>query len=117
MLSEDTERSSGSAGTGTAMRNTNGGGCSAQAVGWVGQGEECRPEEKADWSNYYLDKLQFWESQYQGVTPKSSWQKGWSNMLGWSEKAAQMTAGRGRDDWKNYCFAVQAGGREILKNL
>lgn len=96
MLGGDTERSAGRTRTCTAMRNMDGRGCSAQAVGQVGQGEESRPEEKADWNNYYLDKSQSWESQKQSVTPKSSWQKGWSSMMGWSEKTTQMTDSRER---------------------
>lgn len=69
----DTDRRTGSARTWAAMRKTEVGRWSAQAVCQVGQGEESKAEERANWSNYYLIKSQPWESRGESLTPKFSW--------------------------------------------
>lgn len=101
----DTERRAGSARTCAAMRNMDRGGWSAQAVSRVGQGEGSKPEERANWSNYYLIKSQPWESREQSVTPKFSCQKEWSNMLTDQRRWHRwQKAGRGKDDQKRAVF-------------
>lgn len=58
----DTEGRAGGARTCASMRNVDRGVWSAQVVNQAGQGEESKPEERANLSNYYLVKSQPWES-------------------------------------------------------
>lgn len=62
MFVGETEERAGSERTRAAMRNMDGGGWAAQAVGRVGQRGESKADEKANWSNYYSIKSQPWES-------------------------------------------------------
>lgn len=89
------------------MRKMEGGGWSAQAVNPVGQGEESKAEERANWSSYYLIKSQPWESK---VLHLNTAVERDGEICYLVREMAQMAAGRGKDRQKRAVFC--ASGRQ-----